>query len=235
MGRTERFWPRRLRWRLRGAWQWPAFVLLTFADGLVLHLLPPARTGVSLAFGLVAASFGNLFLLGAVAPWLARRLATRSGGPEAPSSTAESAEPLAGARSRTPGRAAAPATYVPSPPSAPPEVLLDRTATALLAAGLLGVLAAGLASRPLVVSETEATEENARVVRDYLLSAGSEEAKRNIDTANTIRLEEGYFRTCIAADDRRLATCLFVDTKPEPPTVKPDPSRVPNALFLRGG
>jgi hypothetical protein len=30
----------RLRWRLRGAWLWPLFVVLTLADGLIHHELP---------------------------------------------------------------------------------------------------------------------------------------------------------------------------------------------------
>lgn len=35
----------RLRWRVRGAWQWPAFVLLTLADAALLHWLPLAGEG----------------------------------------------------------------------------------------------------------------------------------------------------------------------------------------------
>jgi hypothetical protein len=31
---------RRLRWRLRGAWQWPAFVVLTVADAVIVARLP---------------------------------------------------------------------------------------------------------------------------------------------------------------------------------------------------
>jgi hypothetical protein len=32
----------RLRWRLRGAWLWPAFVVATAADAVIGHELPPA-------------------------------------------------------------------------------------------------------------------------------------------------------------------------------------------------
>src|SRR4051794_40632781 len=78
----ERFWPARLRWRLRGAWLWPAFVAFTLVDGLLLHFLPPVRLGftregMTLVFGVIVATFANLVLVGAVAPWLARRLAAR--------------------------------------------------------------------------------------------------------------------------------------------------------------
>lgn len=43
-------WPRvrsrlaRFRWRRRGAWLWPTFLLLTAADALIGHELPPAGT-----------------------------------------------------------------------------------------------------------------------------------------------------------------------------------------------
>lgn len=219
MGSEGRLWTRRLRWRLRGGLQWPAFALLTIGDGLLLHLLPPLSSGVDLIPGIIIASFSNLFLVGAIAPWLARRMvaerAARQAGGEPVSSNG---------------------TAVPSPSGAPYEVLLDRAATGLLVAGALGLLAAGLASRPLIVSETEATELNARVVRDYVIAHAEDEYRRNVDAANTIRIAEGYFRTCIPADDRRRAWCLFVDTNLDPPDVREDASATPNDKYLgRGG
>jgi hypothetical protein len=202
--RTERFWTSRLRWRFRGAWQWPAFALLTAGDALILHLLPPIGADIDLPLGLILASFGNLFLVGAVAPWLARRLAERD-------------------RRAHPGAAEA--------ERLPFEVILDRTATALLVVGAVGLVAAGLGNRQTVVSETEATELNARLVRDYVLENGSEEVRRNLEIANTRRLGEGFFRTCVNLDDRSRAFCMYVDTKRR--TVTPDPDRTPNAKFAR--
>jgi hypothetical protein len=38
----EPTWLVRLRWRRRGAWLWPVFAALTFADAVVGHLLPPS-------------------------------------------------------------------------------------------------------------------------------------------------------------------------------------------------
>ena len=76
MAPDERFWPSRLRWRLRGAMQWPAFVLFTLLDAVVIAELPPSVIKEpNLIVGLLAATFGNLVLIGAVAPFLARRLA----------------------------------------------------------------------------------------------------------------------------------------------------------------
>jgi hypothetical protein len=200
VNQDQRFWAARLRWRLRGATMWPAFVVLTFVDGVVLHLLPPLRTGVDLIPGILIATFANLFLIGAVAPFLAGRMRARRPGP-------------------------------PAPPQAAREVLVDRFGTALLAAGLLGIVAAGLATRPLVVSETESTQANARAVRDYVLASGDDELIRNLDTANTVRLSEDYFRTCIARDDRRHNFCVFVDTSRRPVDVTRDSSAEPNSVF----
>jgi len=201
---NDRFWAARLRWRLRGASMWPTFVLLTLVDGVILHALPPVRLGftadgMTLPFGIIVAAFGNLFLIGVAAPWLARRLAARE-------------QPAAGVSDQTRR-----------------ELLQDRVGTALLAVGLAGVIAAGLGSREVVVSETAATEENANAVKRYVEESRNPELLRNLETANTIKLGEGYFRTCIARDDRRSAFCLLVDTKRNPTRLRVDPSSEPNS------
>jgi hypothetical protein len=116
-------------------------------------------------------------------------------------------------------------------PSPPLEVLLSRTATALLCAGAIGLLAAGLGTRPLVVSETEETELNAALVRDNVQSTAPPEVQRNLDTANTLRLGRGFFRTCISLDDRTRAWCLFVDTNVHPPSVARDRNPAPNGRY----
>ena len=203
MSSPERFWPRRVRWRLRGAWQWPAFAVLTLADGLIIHYLSPTGGRVDVFLGVIIASFGNLLLVGLVAPWLARRLVERQRRSEA-------------------------VTGATGPPD---EVVHDRTGTALLCAGAVAVAVAGLALPPVIVSETEATEENARIVQDYVAAHGSEELRRNLATANTIRLGDGFFRTCIALDDRTQAYCLLVDVNEDPPSVREDPNPIPNAEF----
>ena len=202
MDHRERFWPARMRWRLRGATMWPAFVAITLIDGLILHLLPPVRTGIDLIPAILLATFGNLVLVGAIAPFLARRTWARR----------VAADPGA-------------------PPKAQREVLVDRIGTGLLLASVLGVVAAGLAARPLVVSETEATERNAEAFRSYVLSSGHQELIRNLETANTIRLGEDYFRTCIARDDRRRHFCAFVDTESDPPKLTRDASAEPNSVY----
>jgi hypothetical protein len=91
----------------------------------------------------------------------------------------------------------------------------------------------GLANRPVVVSETEATEEVGRELRAYVDHSGDEELRRNLETANTVRLGEGFFRACIARDDRRRFACLLIDTEKEPTEVRRDPSEEPNSNFNR--
>src|SRR5262249_43204580 len=112
---------------------WPAFAILTIADGIILHYLPPNRTGVKLIPGIIIASFANLFLIGVVANFISRRLVARERRVHA----AERREAL------------------------PAEVILDRTATILLVLGTAGLFAAGLGNRPVIVSETNATHEAA--------------------------------------------------------------------------
>jgi len=211
---SERFWTSRLRWRLRGAMQWPAFVALTLADAVVIDLLPPISTtgvdaGLNFVEGLLIATFGNLFLIGAAAPFLTRRLLARR-------------------------VAVADATGAAEPSAAEGDVLRDRVATALLAIGLGATLAAGLANRPVIVSETEATEEAGRAVLEYVERSGNDELRRNVETANIKRLGSDYFRVCVARDDRRRFFCLFIDTAPDPPKVTRDPSGESNSVY-RGG
>jgi hypothetical protein len=198
----QRFWWARMRWRLRGATMWPAFVVVTFVDGLILHLLPPVSTGVDLVPGILLATFGNLALVGVLAPWLARRAWSRR----------LAADPGA-------------------PPKAQLEVLTDRIGTGLLLASVLAVLAAGLAARPTVVSETEDTERNAEAFRALVMATRNPELIRNLETANTVRLSEDYFRTCLARDDRRRHFCAFVDTSRDPAKVTIDRSAEPNSAY----
>jgi hypothetical protein len=210
----ERFWTRRLLWRLRGAWQWPAFAVLTLVGGVLLDRLPPLGTvRMDLALGLIIATFGNLFLVGVVAPFLTRKLAQR---PE-----------------QVPSDRPEPRADGGVPAEVEQEVLQDRVGTALLVAGVFGILVSGLANRPLTVSETEATEEVGRQMRAYVMRSGSEELRRNLETANTRRLDDGYFRVCVARDDRRRHVCLFVDTNEDPTGVVRDRDARSNADFAR--
>jgi hypothetical protein len=199
--RDERFWPARVRWRLRGAWMWPTFIAITLLDGLIMWRLPPIGTGVDPVPAILIATFGNLVLIGAVAPWLAHRIWKRR----------PAAEPGA-------------------PPRAQLEVLTDRIGTGLLLATVVGVIAAGLAAKPLVVVETEARERAAEGLLRHVVTQGTPELRRNVDASDTRRLADGYFRTCIPHDDRESWTCFFVDTRKPRTQVIEDPSAIPNPI-----
>ncbi len=181
---------------------WPSFIAITLLDGLIMWRLPPIGEGVDLIPAILIATFGNLILIAAVAPWLAHRTWKRR----------PAAEPGA-------------------PPRAQLEVLIDRIGTGLLLATVVGVVAAGLAARPTVVSETEESERNAKAFRSFILAHGDEELIRNLETANTVRLGEDFFRTCVARDDRERYFCAFVDTSTNPPDVDIDGSAEPNSVY----
>jgi hypothetical protein len=66
---SERLWPARLRWRLRGAWMWPAYFGLTVVDGVLIAVLPPYDgTPPGFVGALLLAGFANLLLIAAAAP-----------------------------------------------------------------------------------------------------------------------------------------------------------------------
>jgi hypothetical protein len=74
-GQVERLWWPRLRWRMRGAWQWPAFALLTLLDAVLLTELPFYERGPgSVVAGALLAGFANLLLVAVIAPLAGRRV-----------------------------------------------------------------------------------------------------------------------------------------------------------------
>jgi hypothetical protein len=195
----ERFWPTRMRWRLRGAWMWPSFLVLTLVDGFLLHHLSPVREGIDLIPAILLATFGNIILIGAVGPWLARRTWKRR-----------------------------PAADPGAPPKAQLEVLSDRIGTGLLVAGVFGIIAAGLANRPTIVVETNQRERAAKLLEDYVDAHGDDELRRNLEASDTRRYADGYYRSCIPHDDRERATCFFIDVRQKRSKFVLDRSQIPN-------
>ena len=77
----------RLRWRLRGAWLWPVFGLLTLAGGILLHVLPVWGLGPDgIVPGILLAGFINLIVVAILAPLAGRLLRRRR--PDLPRSIA---------------------------------------------------------------------------------------------------------------------------------------------------
>jgi hypothetical protein len=203
MATHDQFWARRLRWRLIGAWRWPLFFLLTVADAVIISELPPTGTGALFLPALFICSFANLFLIGAVAPWLARRMQ----------------------------RNAAHAAF---PPADHFDVLVDRVAAIALLVATIGLVAAGLGNRKVVVADTDRLARAGQEVKIYVDRHAPAEIKRNIDTLNTHPTQEdGFFRMCVAYDDRLKAYCMFVDAKTKPPRVVADRDSRPNGAYFR--
>ena len=67
------FWPR-LRWRMRGAWQWPAFAVLTVVDAVLIARLPFRGDGADALGAVLLAGFFNLLVVGVAAPLCALAL-----------------------------------------------------------------------------------------------------------------------------------------------------------------
>jgi hypothetical protein len=201
------FWARRLRWRLIGAWRWPLFLALTALDALIVAWRSPTGAHALFVPALVICSFGNLFLIGAVAPWLARRMVARQGA-------------------RPPSSTFPPANHV--------ELVTDRIASAVLALGAVGLLGAGLASGKPRVCVTDRSCHVGDAAIAFVNAHAPPEIRRNVDTANSYRLgDQGLFRVCIEFDDRRRAYCMFVDASKKPISVRPDPDSRPNGAVFR--
>ena len=77
-GQVERLWVSRLRWRLRGAWQWPAFAVLTLVDAVLLTQLPFYGDGPgTLVAGILVAGFANLLAVAVIGPLVGLRVRRR--------------------------------------------------------------------------------------------------------------------------------------------------------------
>jgi hypothetical protein len=75
---SERVWLARLRWRMRGAWLWPAFFACCAIDGALIALLPPFDGAPGDAVGgVLMAGFANLAAIAVIGPPAARALRRR--------------------------------------------------------------------------------------------------------------------------------------------------------------
>lgn len=210
MRSTEQtFWPRRLRWQLLAAWRWPALIVATLIDGAIVSALPPSGTHAHFIPSAIIAMFGNLFLVGAVAPWLARRMAARRG-----------MEP-------------AQAQF---PPVDSSEILVDRVATVLLALGVVGLLVAGLGNRKVVVADTNDEKRAVEAAQAFVLAHAPPDVRTNAEQGflSPHKLEANYWRICGRHDDPHNAYCVYVRTKSKPAQVRLDPSHEPNAQMFKG-
>ena len=191
----ERVWLRRMRWRMRGAWQWPAFIALTIADGLLIHALPLAGDGTGVVAGVILAGFFNLFAVAVLAP-------------------------IAGLVLRRRRR------------DLPRVIASDYAGTALLLGVTAVLLALGLAHRPAVQAGERAMAAQEAAVRGYVLSQAPRAYRAGLAEANTWKIEDDLFRTCVPEHGSTRWLCLMVDTSQRPPGVTVDEDHVPNQSFF---
>ena len=201
-------WARRLRWQLLAAWRWPALIVLTLVDGAIVAALPPSGAHAKYIPSAIIALFGNLFLVGAVAPWLAKRLAARRG-----------VQP-AGAQ---------------FPPVDSGEILVDRVATILLVLGAVGLLAAGLGNRKVVVADTNDEKKAVDAAQTFVMAHAPADVRANAAQGflSPHKLETGYWRICGRHYDPHKGYCVYVSTKASPARVRLDPSNEPNAQMFQ--
>ncbi len=194
----QSLWRARLRWRMRGAWQWPSFFALTALEALLLLRLPPYDPGPrSVVAAVLLAGFANLFCVAVLAP-LAGRLLRR--------------------RRR----------------DLPRPVADNYAGTALLCAGALIVLAAGLVHRPEVAARQADQAAQAGAVHDYVVSQAPR-YRAGLHRMDAIQLEDDMYRTCVPGPDPKRWLCLIVSTDQHPAGVTLDPDRAPNSVYTAGG
>jgi hypothetical protein len=194
----ERVWLSRMRWRMRGAWLWPVFAVLTLAEAVVLNELPVSGDGPGgFVAGLLLAGFGNLAIVAVIAPLVALRVRRRS-------------------------------------PDMPRPVAVDRAGTALLGVAAAVLVAAGLVHRPQVREEERARLAQALAVSGYV-HAQAPEFRPGLARADSLRLSDDLYRTCVPGDDPKRPLCLIVTTDQSPPGVTVDPDRAANSEYTRHG
>lgn len=196
---VERLWWSRLRWRMRGAWMWPAFFALTVVDGLLLHRLPVAGNGPGgIVPALLLAGFANLFVVAVLAPLVGRRV--RRARPDLPKLIAD-----------------------------------DYSGTTLILVLAAGLAVAGLAHRPAVLAERADEQAVASRVHDYVSRTAPRDYVPGLAAADSMRVEDDLYRTCVPGPDPKRWLCMFVSTDQSPAGLRLDSDRAPNDVYRTQG
>jgi len=107
----------------------------------------------------------------------------------------------------------------------------DYAGTVLLGVVSGLVLLAGLLHGPAVEEGRRDVRAQTLAVHRYVLGQAPPEYRPHLAAADTLRLEEDLFRTCVPGDDPKRRLCLFVNTDQEPAGVQVDGNREPNSSF----
>lgn len=111
-----------------------------------------------------------------------------------------------------------------------PKVVADNYAgTALLFGVTLAFLGFGLLHRPDVNHELDAERTAMATGRDYLARNAPGSYHQGVARSDIYRIDRDLYRVCAPGADGRRAWCVIVSTDTDPPGVKEDVSREPNA------
>lgn len=115
----------------------------------------------------------------------------------------------------------------------PKIVAQDYTGTALVGAIAVALLLAGLAHRPAIREQERDLRAQAAAVHAYVMSQAPARYRRNLAAADTWKIDDDLFRTCVPGPDPKRSLCLVVNTGQSPAGVRVDGNRAPNSAFAR--
>ena len=117
-------------------------------------------------------------------------------------------------------------------PDLPKVVADDYAGTALLLLVTLVFAGVGLAHRPQVLDERADFTAQSAAARRFVAAQAPAEFRQRIDAADSVRLGEDLYRTCVPGAEPERWLCLLVQTDDHPATVQTDRSSEPNAQVV---
>ena len=113
-----------------------------------------------------------------------------------------------------------------------PKVIADdRAGVVLVCLVTLGLLAGGLVHRSAVDDVQRDLVTQQAAAREFIAHEAPAEFRTRTAEADSIKLEDELFRTCVPGDDPRRWFCVFVSTDTSPPGIVEDIGREPNSSF----
>lgn len=116
-------------------------------------------------------------------------------------------------------------------PDLPKAVAADYAGVTLLVGVTAAIVVGGVLHRPAVQRAERDLRVQAAAARAFLLTAAPPAVRSRLGAGDTVRLADGFYRTCVPEGRPRRAYCVFVRTSQHPPVVREDPDRTPNAEY----
>lgn len=117
----------------------------------------------------------------------------------------------------------------------PKVVAFDHAGTALVCLVTLGFLVGGLAHRDDVQEAQHDLAVQRLAAQRYAARAAPPEYRARVAEADTIKIDEELYRTCVPGPDPKRFFCVMVSTETSPPGVTEDRSRESNASLNEAG